>query len=77
MFGSSHYLSSDEKLSIILASFIVNFDCDNCLLMTIFMIKQAVFSFQDKKYLILVVKSMEGECNYLWLVLFISLYFSF
>lgn len=40
------------------------------------MIKQAVFSFQDKKYLILVVKSMEGEWNYLWLVLFISLYFS-
>ena len=65
MFGSSHYLSSDEKLSIILVSFIVNFDCDNCLLMSIFMIKQAVFSFQDKKYLILVVKSMEGECNYL------------
>ena len=68
MFGSSHYLSSDEKLSIIFCScvsFIVNFDCDNCLLMTIFMIKQAVFSFQDKKYLILVVKSMEGEWNYL------------
>ena len=25
-------------------------------------LKQAVFSFQDKKYLILAVKSMEGEC---------------
>jgi len=28
--------------------------------------KQAVFSFQDKKYLILVVKSMEGECWLAW-----------
>ena len=28
--------------------------------------KQAVFGFQDKKYLILVVKSMEGECLPAW-----------
>lgn len=30
------------------------------------LMKQAVFSFQDKKYLILTVKSMEGECWPTW-----------